>query len=54
MLKKTRNLRLAVIGALCAVSFLFAWENVQAVRLGYNIEKRVSMGRVLKDPSCET
>ena len=22
--------------------------------LGYNIEKRVSMGRVLKDPSCET
>lgn len=39
MLKKTRNLRLAGLGALCAVFFLFAWENVQAVRLGYTIEK---------------
>ncbi len=39
MLKKTRNYRLAALGGLCAVFFLFAWENVQAVKLGYNIEK---------------
>ncbi len=46
MLKKTRNLRLAAIGALCAVFFLFAWENVQAVKLGYTIEK---LRREIKD-----
>lgn len=39
MLKKTRNLRLAALGAVCAVGFLFAWENVQALKLGYAIEK---------------
>lgn len=39
MLKKTRNLRLAGLGLLCAAGFLFAWENLQAVKLGYNIEK---------------
>lgn len=39
MLKKTRNMNLAALGLLCAVCFLFAWENVQAVKLGYNIEK---------------
>ena len=46
MLKKTRNLRLAALGGLCAVFFLFAWENVQAVRLGYTIEK---LRREIKD-----
>jgi cell division protein FtsL len=46
MLKKTRNLRLAALGALCAAAFLFAWENVQAVKLGYNIEK---LRREIKD-----
>jgi hypothetical protein len=39
MLKKTRTLRLAALGGICAIFFLFAWENVQAVRLGYSIEK---------------
>ena len=39
MLKKTRNTNLAAVGAICAVFFLFAWENVQAVKLGYTIEK---------------
>lgn len=46
MLKKTRNLRLAALGGLCAVFFLFAWENVQAVKLGYTIEK---LRREIKD-----
>lgn len=46
MLKKTRNINLAIMGCLCAVFFLFAWENVQAVRLGYNIEK---LRRDIKD-----
>jgi len=46
MLKKTRNLRLAALAGLCAVFFLFAWENVQAVRLGYTIEK---LRREIKD-----
>lgn len=46
MLKKTRNLRLAGIGVICAAGFLFAWENVQAVKLGYNIEK---LRREIKD-----
>ena len=39
MLKKTRNKNLAVLSAVCAVCFIFAWENVQAVKLGYTIEK---------------
>lgn len=30
---------MAALGGICAVFFLFAWENVQAVRLGYTIEK---------------
>lgn len=46
MLKKTRNLRLAALGVLCASAFVFAWENVQAVRLGYGIEK---LRREIKD-----
>jgi hypothetical protein len=46
MLKKTRNLRFAALGGLCAVFFLFAWANVQAVRLGYSIEK---LSRDIKD-----
>ena len=46
MLKKTRNYRLGMLGALCAVFFLFAWENVQAVKLGYGIEK---LRRDIKD-----
>jgi len=46
MLKKTRNYRLGMLGALCAVFFLFAWENVQAVKLGYNIER---LRREIKD-----
>ncbi len=39
MLKKTRNLRMAALGGVCMVGFLFAWENVQALTLGYRIEK---------------
>ena len=39
MLKKTRNMNLALVAAVCGLFFLFAWENVQAVRLGYTIEK---------------
>ncbi len=39
MLKKTRNMNLAALGAVCAVFFLFTLENVQAVKLGYTIEK---------------
>ncbi|MGD9641187.1 MAG: hypothetical protein AB7V08_00455 [Elusimicrobiales bacterium] len=46
MLKKTRNLRLAALGVICAAGFVFAWQNVQAVRLGYNIEK---LRREIKD-----
>lgn len=46
MLKKTRNINLAILGCLCAVFFIFAWENVQAVKLGYNIEK---LRRDIKD-----
>lgn len=46
MLKKTRNLRLSALGVICAAGFLFAWENVQAVKLGYNIEK---LRREIKD-----
>ncbi len=37
--KKTRNLRLAALGILCAAAFIFAWQNVQAVKFGYSIEK---------------
>jgi len=46
MLKRTRNLRLAALGALCAAAFVFAWQNLQAVKLGYNIEK---LRREIKD-----
>lgn len=46
MLKKTRNTNLAAVGAVCLVFFLFAWENVQAVKLGYTIEK---VRREIKD-----
>jgi len=46
MLKKTRNLRLAALGGICAVGFLFAWQNVQALKLGYTIEK---LRREIKD-----
>lgn len=38
MRRKTRNLRLAALGAVCAAAFVFAWQNVQAVKLGYRIE----------------
>jgi len=46
MLKRTRNINLAAVGAVCLVFFLFALENVQAVRLGYTIEK---IRREIKD-----
>ena len=46
MLKKTRNLRLAALGGICMVGFLFAWQNVQALKLGYTIEK---IRREIKD-----
>ena len=46
MLKKTRNMNLAALGTVCAVFFLFALENVQAVKLGYTIEK---IRREIKD-----
>ncbi len=46
MLKKTRNLKLAALCGLCGVIFLFACENVQAVKLGYTIEK---LRRDIKD-----
>ena len=35
---RTRTLRLAMLTAAGAVFFIFAWENVQATRLGYSIE----------------
>lgn len=37
---------MAALGALCLVAFVFAWQNVQAVKLGYNIEK---LRREIKD-----
>ena len=46
MLKKTRNTNLAALGVICAVCFIFAWQNVQAVKLGYTIEK---IRREIKD-----
>lgn len=46
MLKKTRNLRLAAMGGICALAFVFAWQNLQALKLGYNIEK---LRREIKD-----
>lgn len=46
MLKKTRNLRLAGLGIIFAGAFIFAAENLQAVKLGYNIEK---LRREIKD-----
>ncbi|MBI4350623.1 MAG: hypothetical protein HY550_04225 [Elusimicrobia bacterium] len=46
MLKKTRNLRLAALGGICLAGFLFAWQNVQALKLGYSIER---IRREIKD-----
>ncbi|OGS14325.1 MAG: hypothetical protein A2234_05515 [Elusimicrobia bacterium RIFOXYA2_FULL_58_8] len=46
MLKKTRNTNIAAVSAACAVLFLFAWENVQVVKLGYTIE---NIRRDIKD-----
>lgn len=46
MLKKTRNLRLAALAGICMVGFLFAWQNVQALKYGYSIEK---IRREIKD-----
>lgn len=46
MKKRTRNLRLAALAGLCAAGFMFAWQNVQAVKLGYSIEK---LRREIKD-----
>ena len=34
------------MAVLCAISFLFAWQNVQATKLGYSIEK---LRREIKD-----
>ena len=39
MMRGTRNLKFAVLAAASAVFFLFAWENIQAVKLGYSIER---------------
>jgi hypothetical protein len=35
---KTRTFRLALLAAAGAVFFIYAWENLQATRLGYGIE----------------
>jgi len=45
-MKKTRTIKLSILAAAGAVFFLFAWENVQATRLGYNIE---GLRREIKD-----
>ncbi|HBB66571.1 MAG: hypothetical protein A2X28_05335 [Elusimicrobia bacterium GWA2_56_46] len=37
-MRKTRTYRLALLAAAGAVFFTYAWENVQATRLGYGIE----------------
>jgi len=39
MMRRTRNLKFAALAAASAVFFLFAWENIQAVKLGYSIER---------------
>ena len=39
MMRKTRNLKFAALAAASAVFFLLAWENIQAVKLGYRIEQ---------------
>ena len=46
IMKRTRILNLATLAAIGAVFFIFAWENVQATRLGYNIE---SLRKEIKD-----
>lgn len=43
---RTRTLKLAILTAAGAVLFMFAWENVQATRLGYGIE---GLRREIKD-----
>ena len=35
---RTRTFRLALLAAAGAVFFIYAWENLQATRLGYDIE----------------
>ena len=44
--KKTRNLRLAVLGLACCAGFVYAWQNLQAVKLGCSIER---LRRDIKD-----
>jgi cell division protein FtsL len=39
MLKKTRNHNFVLLALICAGCFVYAWENVQAYRLGYSIER---------------
>ena len=39
MTRRARNLKFAAIAAASAVFFLLAWENIQAVKLGYRIEQ---------------
>jgi hypothetical protein len=46
VMKRARNFKLALLAAAGAVFFLYAWENVQATRLGYGIE---GLRREIKD-----
>ncbi|HAH30952.1 MAG TPA: hypothetical protein DCL44_01410 [Elusimicrobia bacterium] len=39
MTKRTRNLKFAALIAVSALFFVLAWENIQAVKLGYRIEQ---------------
>ncbi|OGS08299.1 MAG: hypothetical protein A2270_10735 [Elusimicrobia bacterium RIFOXYA12_FULL_51_18] len=43
---KTKILRLAMLAATGAVFFIYAWENLQATKLGYRIE---GLRREIKD-----
>jgi len=43
---KTKILRLALLGVAGAVFFIYAWENLQATKLGYSIE---GLRREIKD-----
>ena len=38
-MKRNRNIRFAALTAVSAVLFLLAWENIQATKLGYGIER---------------
>ncbi|HAF95671.1 MAG: hypothetical protein A2021_05610 [Elusimicrobia bacterium GWF2_52_66] len=38
-MRRTRKLKFTALAATSAVFFLFAWENIQAVKLGYRIEQ---------------